>query len=206
MAKNTPAKPAAKAAASSPLKATPLKMIAPIKADKAHQAAKPAKPAKAAKASKADTAVAPKMREMPPNPPSRPSKEIHVFPNPAPERDYVIQFQIPEFTCHCPLTGQPDFAHFTIDMIADQFCVELKSLKMYFWSYRDEGAFHEKVTNTILEDIVKVTNPRFIRITAKWYVRGGIYTNVVTEHRKKGWKPLPAVDLPAHGFETGLLR
>lgn len=203
MAKNTPAKPAAKAAASSTLKATPLKMIAPIKADKA---AKPAKPAKAAKASKADTAVAPKMREMPPNPPSRPSKEIHVFPNPAPERDYVIQFQIPEFTCHCPLTGQPDFAHFTIDMIADQFCVELKSLKMYFWSYRDEGAFHEKVTNTILEDIVKVTNPRFIRITAKWYVRGGIYTNVVTEHRKKGWKPLPAVDLPAHGVETGLLR
>jgi 7-cyano-7-deazaguanine reductase len=185
MAKNPSAKPAAKAAPKSAPKS----------------AAKPAKPAKTA-----GTAAAPKMREMPPNPPSRPSKEIHVFPNPAPERDYVIQFQIPEFTCHCPLTGQPDFAHFTIDMIADQYCVELKSLKMYFWSYRDEGAFHEKVTNTILEDIVKVTNPRFIRITAKWYVRGGIYTNVVAEHRKKGWKPLPAVDLPAHGFETGLLR
>ncbi len=202
MAKNTSAKAAApttiKAAAPSATAKTPkaskaLKFVEPIKATPA-------------KAKKADTAVAPKMREMPPNPPSRPSKEIHVFPNPAPERDYVIQFQIPEFTCHCPLTGQPDFAHFTIDMIADQYCVELKSLKMYFWSYRDEGAFHEKVTNTILEDIVKVTNPRFIRITAKWYVRGGIYTNVVTEHRKKGWKPLPAVDLPAHGFETGLLR
>ena len=149
--------------------------------------------------------MAPKQREMPPNPPSRPSKELHVFPNPAPERDYVIQFQVPEFTCHCPLTGQPDFAHFTIDMIADQQCVELKSLKMYFWSYRHEGAFHEKVTNTILNDIVKVTDPRFIRITAKWYVRGGIYTNVVVEHRQKGWVPLPRVDLPAHGFQSGLL-
>jgi 7-cyano-7-deazaguanine reductase len=199
MAKNTSAKPAAPAAvSSSPAKAA--------KAPKASKALKFVEPIKAVKGAKPDTAVPPKMRDMPPNPPSRPSKEIHVFPNPAPERDYVIQFQIPEFTCHCPLTGQPDFAHFTIDMIADQFCVELKSLKMYFWSYRDEGAFHEKVTNTILEDIVKVTNPRFIRITAKWYVRGGIYTNVVTEHRKKGWKPLPVVDLPAHGFETGLLR
>ncbi len=156
--------------------------------------------------SKGKLAAQPKMREMPPNPPSAPSKEIHVFPNPAPERDYVIQFQVPEFTCHCPLTGQPDFAHFTIDMIADEYCVELKSLKMYFWSYRNEGAFHEKVTNTILDDIVKVTNPRYIRITAKWYVRGGIYTNVVAEHRKKGWKPLPAVDIPSHSFESGLLR
>ena len=155
-------------------------------------------------ATKAAAKPAPKMREMPPNPPSAPSKEIHVFPNPAPERDYVIQFQVPEFTCHCPLTGQPDFAHFTIDMIADKLCVELKSLKMYFWSYRNEGAFHEKVTNTIMEDIIKVTNPRFIRITAKWYVRGGIYTNVVTEHRKKGWKPAPRVELPTHGMQTGL--
>lgn len=146
-----------------------------------------------------------KERPMPPNPPSAPSKELHVFPNPAPERDYVIQFQVPEFTCHCPLTGQPDFAHFTIDMIADQLCVELKSLKMYFWSYRNEGAFHEKVTNTILDDIVKASAPRFVRITAKWYVRGGIYTNVVAEHRKKGWKPRPRVDLPAHAAETGLL-
>jgi 7-cyano-7-deazaguanine reductase len=90
-------------------------------------------------------------------------------------------------------------------MIADQLCVELKSLKMYFWSYRNEGAFHEKVTNTILDDIVKATAPRFIRITARWYVRGGIYTNVVAEHRKKGWKPQPSVDLPSHPQASGLL-
>jgi 7-cyano-7-deazaguanine reductase len=144
-------------------------------------------------------------RKMPVNPPSKPSKELHVFDNPSPQRDYLIQFQIPEFTCHCPLTSQPDFAHFTIDMVADKRCVELKSLKMYMWSYRDEGAFHEKVTNDILDDIVKVTQPRFIRITAKWYVRGGIYTNVVAEHRKKGWKPLPAIALPTQTQATGLL-
>ena len=111
---------------------------------------------------------------------------------------------MPEFTCHCPLTGQPDFAHFTIDMIADKLCIELKSLKMYMWSYRHEGAFHEKVTNDILDDIVRATDPRFVRITAKWYVRGGIYTNVVAEHRKKGWKPEPVVVMPAHGQATGL--
>jgi len=144
-------------------------------------------------------------RAMPVNPPTAPSKELHVFPNPSPKRDYVIQFQVPEFTCNCPLTGQPDFAHFTIDMVADQLCVELKSLKMYFWSYRNEGAFHEKVTNTILDDIVRVTKPRFIRITAKWYVRGGIYSNVVAEHRKKGWKPEPVVVLPQQSAATGLL-
>ena len=145
-----------------------------------------------------------RQRQIPANPPSAPSKDLHVFPNPARERDYVIQFQLPEFTCLCPLTGQPDFAHFTIDMIADKHCVELKSLKMYFWSYRNEGAFHEKVTNTVLDDIVRATDPRFIRITAKWYVRGGIYTNVVAEHRKKGWKPQPRVELPRLGSETGL--
>lgn len=143
-------------------------------------------------------------RAKPAAPPSAPSKQLDVFPNPAPERDYVIQFQVPEFTCFCPLTGQPDFAHFTIDMIADGWCVELKSLKMYMWSYRNEGAFHEKVTNIILSDIVKVCNPRFIRITAKWYVRGGIYTNVVAEHRQKGWKPQPRVDLPTFEQATGL--
>ena len=148
--------------------------------------------------------AAPKQRAKPAVPPSAPSRELHVFPNPAPERDYVIQFQVPEFTCHCPLTGQPDFAHFTIDMIADRLCVELKSLKMYFWSYRDESAFHEKVTNQILDDLVKATKPRFVRITARWYVRGGIYTNVVAEHRKKGWKPAPRVELPAHAEERGL--
>ena len=143
-------------------------------------------------------------RAMPVNPPTAPSKELHVFPNPAPERDYAIQFQIPEFTCLCPLTGQPDYAHFVIDMVADKCCVELKSLKMYMWSFRNEGAFHEKVTNDILTKIVAVTQPRYARITARWYVRGGIYTNVVAEHRKKGWKPAAPVVLPEHPGESGL--
>ena len=155
----------------------------------------------------ATAATSPRLhqRAMPPNPPSAPSKDLQVFENPSPQRDYVIQFQVPEFTCHCPLTGQPDFAHFTIDMVADRLCVELKSLKMYFWSFRHEGAFHEKVTNTILDDIVAATDPRFIRITAKWYVRGGIYTNVIAEHRQAGWTPAPAVVLPSLAMERGLL-
>lgn len=147
---------------------------------------------------------APAQRPVPATPPSAPSRELHVFPNPSPKRDYLIQFQVPEFTCFCPLTGQPDFAHFTIDCIADRLCVELKSLKMYMWSYRNEGAFHEKVTNDILDDIVRTIAPRYLRITARWYVRGGIYTNVVVEHRKKGWKPTPPVALPALPSETGL--
>jgi 7-cyano-7-deazaguanine reductase len=108
-----------------------------------------------------------------------------------------VRFDVPEFTCHCPLTGQPDFAHFTIDYIPDAKCVETKSLKQYFWSYRNEGAFHEKVTNTILGDLVKAMKPRFIRIHADWFVRGGIRTFVTVEHRKKGWKALPKVELPA---------
>jgi 7-cyano-7-deazaguanine reductase len=144
-------------------------------------------------------------RPVPATPSSVPCKDLQVFPNPASGRDYLIQFQVPEFTCHCPLTGQPDFAHFTIDVIADQLCIELKSLKMYFWSFRNEGAFHEAVTNTILDDIVQAIQPRFVRITAKWYVRGGIYTNVIVEQRKKGWTPQPAVDLPALAMERGLL-
>ena len=135
-------------------------------------------------------------RKKPLLPPSAPQRHLDVFANPNPTRDYVIQFVVPEFTCNCPLTGQPDFAHFTIDMIADKLCVELKSLKLYFWSYRDVGAFHEKVTNDIVDDIVRATDPRFIRITAKWNVRGGIYTNVVAEHRQKGWKPAARVELP----------
>jgi 7-cyano-7-deazaguanine reductase len=144
-------------------------------------------------------------RPVPATPPSAPSKELQVFPNPARQRDYAIQFQVPEFTCLCPLTGQPDFAHFTIDMVADKLCVELKSLKMYMWSYRNEGAFHEKVTNDIVDDIVKATGPRYVRLTAKWYVRGGIYTNVVAEYRKKGWKPQPVIEMPAFEPMTGLL-
>ncbi len=138
----------------------------------------------------------PNQRPVPANPPTVPSQRARRLPEPdAASATTSIQFQIPEFTCHCPLTGQPDFAHFTIEMVADKLCVELKSLKMYFWSYRDDGAFHEKVTNDIVDDIVKATDPRFIRITAKWNVRGGIYTNVVAEHRKKGWKPQPRVEL-----------
>ena len=151
------------------------------------------------------SAAAVRLRPVPATPPSAPSKALQVFPNPAAERDYAIQFQIPEFTCLCPLTGQPDFAHFTIDMVADALCVELKSLKLYMWSYRNEGAFHEKVTNTILDDIVRATEPRFVRITARWYVRGGIYTRIVAEHRRKGWKPQPAIELPRHENEDGLL-
>ena len=174
-------------------------------AKKTSASALPKTPARAATKASTKSAVVVGARDMPPNPPSAPSRELHVFPNPAPQRDYVIQFQVPEFTCHCPLTGQPDFAHFTIDMICDELCIELKSLKMYMWSYRNEGSFHEKVTNDILDDIVKVTQPRFIRITAKWYVRGGIYTNVVVEHRAKGWKPQAPVDLPSLPMERGLL-
>jgi 7-cyano-7-deazaguanine reductase len=165
----------------------------------------PARTPRAKVAAKPSVAVGVGERIKPNTPPSTPSRKLDVFDNPNPGRDYVIQFQVPEFTCFCPLTGQPDFAHFTIDCIADKLCIELKSLKMYMWSYRNEGAFHEKVTNDILEDMVKAINPRYLRITAKWYVRGGIYTNVVVDHRKKGWKPQPRVDLPAHSQETGLL-
>ena len=129
--------------------------------------------------------------------PSQPTKSLDTFPNPSPGRDYLVHIEIPEFTCLCPLTGQPDFATFVLDYVPDKKNVELKSLKLYMWSYRDEGAFHEAVTNRILDDIVKATSPRFCRITAKWYVRGGIYTDVVVEHRKRGWKPPPPVSLPA---------
>ena len=120
--------------------------------------------------------------------PSRPSKTLETFPNPAPERDYRIHMEIPEFTCVCPMTGQPDFATLTLDYVADALCVELKSLKLYVWSYRDEGAFHEAVTNRILDDLVRATRPRYMRLEAKWNVRGGIYTTVIAEHRKEGWQ------------------
>jgi len=98
-------------------------------------------------------------RAVPATPPTLPSKDLQVFANPQPKRDYVIHFDIPEFTCNCPLTGQPDFAHIEIDCIPDKLCVELKSLKLYMWSYRNEGAFHEKVTNSILDDLVKAIDP-----------------------------------------------
>ena len=193
--------------ASAPYPNLPLKREPFTMAKKASASAVNAAPQAVSKPARkaAPKALAVGNRVKPDTPPSVPSRQLDVFPNPAPQRDYVIQFQIPEFTCFCPLTGQPDFAHFTIDCIADKDCIELKSLKMYMWSYRNQGAFHEKVTNDILEDIVKAISPRFVRITAKWYVRGGIYTNVVVEHRKKGWKPQPRVDLPQHNPETGLL-
>lgn len=126
---------------------------------------------------------------------SQPNKSLETFPNPAPHRDYHIHMEIPEFTCLCPKTGQPDFAVLTLDYIADKLCVELKSLKLYTWSFRDEGHFHEAVTNRILDDLVKVLKPRYMRLTAKFYVRGGIFTNVVADHRKKGWKEQPRVEL-----------
>jgi 7-cyano-7-deazaguanine reductase len=127
---------------------------------------------------------------------NKPSKQLDVFENPAAHRDYTLRFDVPEFTCLCPLTGQPDFAHFIIDMVPDTLCIELKSLKMYMWSFRDEGAFHERVTNAILDHIVATTKPRFVRIDAAWNVRGGIYTDVVAEYRKPGWQPADPVVLP----------
>jgi 7-cyano-7-deazaguanine reductase len=127
--------------------------------------------------------------------PSKPVNKIETFPNPAPQRDYHVHMEIPEFTCLCPMTGQPDFANLFLDFIPDQKNIELKSLKLYIWSYRDQGTFHEAVTNKIADDLVKAMQPRFLRLTAKFFVRGGIFTNVVVEHTKKGWKPAPRVDL-----------
>ncbi len=133
---------------------------------------------------------------------SEPTKTLETFPNPAFDRDFHIHMQIPEFTCLCPKTGQPDFATLILDYIPDQFCVELKSLKLYIWSYRNEGAFHEAVTNRILDDLVAATQPRFMRLTARFFVRGGIFTNVVAEHRKPGWQPAPRVDLGSFASES----
>ena len=120
--------------------------------------------------------------------PTRPSKRLQTFANPSPRRDYRICMEIPEFTCQCPMTGQPDFATLYLDYIPEAHCVELKSLKLYIWSFRDEGAFHEAVINRMLEDLVKATQPRYMRLTARFNVRGGICTSVVAEHRKRGWK------------------
>lgn len=127
---------------------------------------------------------------------TQPSKELETFVNPNPERDYAIHIEIPEFTCLCPKTGQPDFATIDIDYVPDQLCVELKALKLYMWSFRDQGAFHEAVTNEILDDIVAATRPRFMRIRAEFNVRGGIYTTVVAEHRDPAWQAPEAVALP----------
>jgi len=135
---------------------------------------------------------------------SQPSKTLETFDNPKPERDFHIHMEIPEFTCLCPKTGQPDFAVLYLDYIPDQKCVELKSLKLYMWSFRDEGCFHEAVTNRILDDLVAATDPKFMRLTAKFYVRGGVFTNVVAEHRKAGWQPQPRVDLTRFDAQSNI--
>ncbi len=128
--------------------------------------------------------------------PSQPSKELETFDNPEPGRDYTIRIRVPEFTCLCPKTGQPDFATLHIEYVPDRLCVELKSLKLYVWSFRDEGAFHEAVTNRILDDLVRAVQPRFMRLRAEFNVRGGIYTTVVAEHRAEGWQAPEVVALP----------
>ena len=121
---------------------------------------------------------------------------LETFANPAGKRDYTIRMTIPEFTCLCPKTGQPDFATLEIEYIPDALCVELKSLKLYIWSYRDQGTFHEAVTNKILDDLVTSLKPRYLRITARFNVRGGIYTNIVAEYRQPGWQAPDPVQLP----------
>ncbi len=127
---------------------------------------------------------------------STPSKNLETFDNPTPENDYTIRITVPEFTCLCPKTGQPDFAELEIAYVPDRLCVELKSLKLYIWSYRDEGAFHEAVTNQILADLVAATRPRYMRLLARFNVRGGIYTTVTAEHRQADWQAPAPVELP----------
>lgn len=119
---------------------------------------------------------------------TKPSKSLETFANPAPERDYSIRMRLPEFTCLCPKTGQPDFGTLYLEYVPNKLCVELKALKLYIWSFRDEGKFHEAVTNEILDTLVAATKPRFMRLTAVFNVRGGVYTHVSAEHRAKGWK------------------
>jgi 7-cyano-7-deazaguanine reductase len=127
---------------------------------------------------------------------TQPSRALETFPNPAPQRDYTIRMTIPEFTCLCPKTGQPDFATLKLEFVPDELCVELKALKLYVWSFRDRGTFHEAVTNEILGDLVAAIAPRFMRLTAEFNVRGGIYTTVVAEHTKTGWISVPSPTLP----------
>jgi len=123
-------------------------------------------------------------------------KNLETFDNPHPDRDYTIRISTPEFTCLCPKTGQPDFATLNIEYIPESLCIELKSFKLYVWSYRDEGAFHEDVTNRILTDLVTACSPRFMRLTAEFNVRGGVYTTVVAEHQAQDWESKPPVQLP----------
>ena len=128
--------------------------------------------------------------------PSQPSTDVEVFPNPAPEQDYTIRMRIPEFTCLCPRTGQPDFATLELEYVPDRLCVELKALKLYLWSFRDRGAFHEAVTNEIIDFLADKLSPRFMRLRARFNVRGGIHTSVIAERRAGGWRPAEPVTLP----------
>ena len=128
--------------------------------------------------------------------PTRPTAPLETFPNPQPERDYTIRLQIPEFTCLCPRTGQPDFATLEVEYVPDRVCVELKSLKLYVWSFRDRGAFHEAVTNEIVAHLDAALAARFLRLTARFNVRGGIGTTVVAERRQPQWHPAAPVVLP----------
>jgi len=127
---------------------------------------------------------------------SKPSKELEIFDNSTPERDYTIRISLPEFTCLCPKTGQPDFATLDLEYVPEKSCIELKSLKMYIWSFRDEGTFHEAVTNAILSDLVAACDPRFMRLTAEFNVRGGVYTTIVAEHKNPDWIAPAVVTLP----------
>lgn len=128
--------------------------------------------------------------------PAQPSTILETFANPQPDRDYTIRMTIPEFTCLCPKTGQPDFATLDLEYVPGKLCVELKSLKLYVWSFRDRGAFHEAVTNEIIDHLAAATDPRFMRLTARFNVRGGIYTTIVAERRQHGWAAPPVVSLP----------
>ena len=128
--------------------------------------------------------------------PAAPTAELETFANPAREHDYTIRMQIPEFTCLCPRTGQPDFATLELEYVPDARCVELKSLKLYIWSFRDRGAFHEAVTNEIADHLDSTLRPRFLRLTARFNVRGGISTSVVVERRQSSWQPASPVPLP----------
>jgi 7-cyano-7-deazaguanine reductase len=128
--------------------------------------------------------------------PTTPTTELETFQNPHVAHDYTIRMQIPEFTCLCPRTGQPDFATLELEYVPDRVCVELKSLKLYIWSFRDRGAFHEAVTNEIADRLDAAVQARLLRLSARFNVRGGIYTTVVAERRQPGWQPAATVTLP----------
>jgi len=119
---------------------------------------------------------------------TKPSKKLDTFDNPKHNRDYTIRITLPEFTCLCPKTGQPDFAKLFLEYVPNKKCIELKSLKMYIWSFRDEGAFHEAVTNQILDDLVSAVNPNYMKLKAVFNVRGGVYTTVICDHKSQDWK------------------